>query len=233
MTVSPVYVALDTPSVADALDIGRRVAGAVGGVKLGLEFFVANGPGGVSAVAALGLPIFLDLKLLDIGNTVAHAIRSVLPLRPAFVTVHASGNAEMLKAAVAAAAEAGAARPKLLAVTVLTSFAEADLTAVGQIGPIAAQVERLARHAVACGIDGIVCSPRELAPLRRALGPAALLVTPGIRPAGAEAGDQKRIMTPAEAMAAGASYLVIGRPITASADPGAAARRIAAELAVR
>lgn len=225
-----VYVALDTASVERALDIGRRVAGAVGGVKLGLEFFVANGPAGVARLAALGLPIFLDLKLHDIGNTVAQAIKAVLALKPAFVTVHASGNPAMLKAAADAAAAAGPGRPRLLAVTVLTSFDEADLDAVGQRGPIAAQVERLARHAVAAGIDGIVCSPREVAPLRRALGDAALLVTPGIRPAWAAAGDQKRIMTPAEAVAAGASYLVIGRPITEASDPGAAARRIAAEL---
>ena len=226
----PIYVALDTTDLAQAETLARALGGAEAGLKLGLEFFAAQGPPGVARLAALGRPIFLDLKLHDIPNTVAAAIRAVLPLRPRFLTVHASGSPAQLKAAAEAARAGGADRPKLLAVTVLTSFDDADLDATGQRGPVAAQVERLARHAIARGIDGLVCSPLEIAALRRALGPAVPLVTPGIRPEWAAAGDQKRVMTPAQAIAAGADHLVIGRPITAAPDPAAAAARILAEL---
>ncbi|MFC7332449.1 orotidine-5'-phosphate decarboxylase [Rhodocista pekingensis] len=230
-----IFVALDTPEVAAARQLAGRLAGTVGGLKLGLEFFVACGPDGIRAVTeGTGLPLFLDLKFHDIPNTVAGAVRSAVPLRPAFLTVHASGGRAMLRAAADAAAEEaerlGVPRPKLLAVTVLTSLGADDLAAVGQAGPVEDQVARLAELTAEAGIDGAVCSPAEVAPLRRRLDPGFTLMVPGIRPAWAAAGDQKRVMTPAEAVAAGADHLVIGRPITAAADPAEAARRIGTEL---
>ncbi|MGQ9365595.1 orotidine-5'-phosphate decarboxylase [Azospirillum sp. ST 5-10] len=229
---SPIFCAVDTTDPAAARGLAGAVAGLVGGIKLGLEFFMANGPDGVHAViGAGGPPLFLDLKLHDIPNTVAGAVRAVLPLAPTFLTVHASGGPAMLRAAVEAAAAAGPARPKLLGVTVLTSLDDGDLAAVGQAAPAGAQVERLARLARECGLDGVICAPGEVAALRRACGPGFVLMVPGIRPAWAEAGDQKRVMTPAEALAAGADHLVIGRPITGQPDPAQAARRIAAEIA--
>ena len=228
---NPVYVALDTIDVAAAAALARRLAGHVGGLKLGLEFFSANGPEGIRAVTGeAGLPLFLDLKFHDIPNTVAGAVRAVLPLRPRLLTVHAAGGPAMMRAAAEAAAEAGADRPRIVAVTVLTSLDPADLAAIGVAGDLGGQAARLADLALSSGLDGIVCSPHEAAQLRARLGPEAILVVPGIRPKGADHGDQKRVMGPAEAMAAGASHLVIGRPITAAADPAAAARGIAAEL---
>lgn len=232
---SHLYCALDTAEVAEARALALRLAGAVGGLKLGLEFFVAQGPAGVSAVVAdTGLPLFLDLKLHDIPNTVAGAVRAAVALQPAFLTLHAGGGPAMMRAAAEAAAEAaarrGVARPRLLGVTVLTSLDADDLAAVGRRGPVADQVRRLAALARAAGLDGVVCSPAEVAVLRADLGPDFVLMVPGIRPAGADVGDQKRVMTPRAARAAGADYLVIGRPITAAADPAAAARAIAAEL---
>ena len=176
------------------------------------------------------MPLFLDLKFHDIPNTVAGAVRAVLPLKPAILTVHASGGRAMLEAARDAAAAAGADRPKIVAVTVLTSLDDGDLDAVGQRGPALDQAKRLAAIAQQAGVDGVVCSPKEVAALRAQCGATFLLVVPGIRPSWAATGDQKRVMTPAEAVAAGADHLVIGRPITAAADPAEAARRIAAEL---
>ncbi|WP_029007910.1 orotidine-5'-phosphate decarboxylase [Azospirillum halopraeferens] len=229
---SRIFCAVDTTDLAAARGLAGRLAGLVGGLKLGLEFFVAHGPDGVRAVMGSdGPPLFLDLKLHDIPNTVAGAVRAVLPLAPAFLTIHASGGPAMMRAAVEAAAAAGPGRPRILGVTVLTSLDDGDLEAVGQAAPAAAQVERLARLARECGLDGVICSPNEVAALRRACGPDFVLMVPGIRPAGAAAGDQKRVMTPAEALAAGADHLVIGRPITGDPDPAAAARRIAAEIA--
>ncbi|HLU68221.1 MAG TPA: orotidine-5'-phosphate decarboxylase [Kofleriaceae bacterium] len=225
-----IFCALDTTDRAGAAKLAARLAGTVGGVKLGLEFFGAHGPAGVAAVKESALPLFLDLKFHDIPNTVAGAVRAVLPLAPALLTVHASGGRAMLEAARDAAAHAGASRPKIVAVTVLTSLDDGDLDAVGQRGPALDQVKRLAEIAQRAGIDGVVCSPREVAALRAQCGPGFLLVVPGIRPAWATAGDQKRVMTPAEAVAAGADHLVIGRPITGAPDPAEAARRIAAEL---
>ena len=226
-----IFVALDLADVERARALARALKGSVGGLKLGLELFSA---GGIAAVAALkreGLPLFLDLKLHDIPNTVAGAVRALLPLEPAFLTLHASGGEAMLRAAAEAAASAGARRPRLLAVTVLTSLDGSDLATVGQEGPLEAQAARLAQLAKGAGIDGAVCSPKEVALLRARCGPDFLLVVPGIRPAWSEVGDQKRVMTPKEALAAGADYLVIGRPIIAAAEPRAAAERIAAELA--
>ncbi|WP_207482117.1 orotidine-5'-phosphate decarboxylase [Arenibaculum pallidiluteum] len=231
-----VFVAIDTTGIAEARQLAAVVADHVGGLKLGLEFFMAQGPAGIRAVIGdAGPPLFLDLKLHDIPNTVAGAIRSVAPLAPRFLTVHASGGPAMLRAAAdaagEAAAKAGVTPPRLLAVTVLTSLDEGDLEAVGQRGPVLEQVLRLAETAQRSGIDGVVCSPAEVTALRARCGAGLTLMVPGIRPAGTAVGDQKRVMTPAEAVAAGADFLVIGRPITQAGDPAAAARGIAAELA--
>ncbi len=226
-----IYCALDTTDLGRATALAGALADKVGGVKLGLEFFGANGPAGVARVSETGLPIFLDLKFHDIPNSVAGAVRAMLPLGPAMLTVHASGGGAMLRAAMDAAAEAGEARPRILAVTVLTSLDDGDLEAVGQQSPAGEQVRRLAALARNSGVDGAVCSPREVAALRAECGPDFLLVVPGIRPAWAASGDQKRVMGPAEAVAAGADYLVIGRPITEADDPADAARRIVEEMA--
>ncbi len=226
-----IYCALDTTDLGRAMALAGELAGKVGGVKLGVEFFGANGPAGVARVSEAGLPIFLDLKFHDIPNSVAGAVRAMLPLGPARLTVHASGGGAMLRAAMDAAAEAGEARPRILAVTVLTSLDDGDLEAVGQQSPAGEQVRRLAALARNSGVDGAVCSPREVAALRAECGPEFLLIVPGIRPAWAASGDQKRVMGPAEAVAAGADYLVIGRPITEADDPADAARRIVEEMA--
>jgi orotidine-5'-phosphate decarboxylase len=235
MTANPIYCALDTAEVAVAQSYVRRLAGLVGGVKLGLEFFVAQGAEGIRAISASGVPIFLDLKLHDIPNTVAGAMRALVPLKPAMTTVHAAGGHAMMQAAKAAAreaaAEAGIAAPAILGVTVLTSLAEADLDALGIVDGLPDQVARLTDLAQRAGLDGVVCSAHEVEALRAQCGPGFLLVVPGIRPAWAVANDQKRVMTPAQALQAGADHLVIGRPITAAADPAAAARRVAVELA--
>ncbi len=220
--------ALDTTDLARARRWADAVAPHCGMIKLGLEFFLANGGDGVRAMA--GLPVFLDLKLMDIPNTVAGAVRAVLSLAPRFLTLHASGGAAMLAAARTVAETAGAARPKLLAVTVLTSLGAEALHSTGVTCELSAQVLRLARLAMTAGADGVVCSAHEAAMLREALGPEALLVVPGVRPAGTGTDDQARTMTPREAAAAGADWLVVGRPITAAADPAAAAA-IAAVIA--
>jgi orotidine-5'-phosphate decarboxylase len=230
-----ILVALDTTDVTVAKGWARATRDAVAGIKLGLEFFNAQGPAGVAEVAALGAPLFLDLKFHDIPNTVAGAVRAVAPLKPMMLNLHASGGAAMMKAARDAARESaarlGVNPPKLIAVTILTSLDDGDLAAVGQPAGAADQVRRLAALTQECGLDGVVCSAHEIAPLRRDLGPDFLLVVPGIRPSWSASGDQKRVMEPRQAMAAGADYLVIGRPITGAADPAGAARRIAAEIA--
>ena len=229
--MNPVFCAIDTPDLDAARTLVDSLQGHIGGIKLGLEFFMAHGTAGYRAVTGNGMPVFLDVKLHDIPNTVAGAVASLLPLQPSFMTIHASGGAAMMRAAAEAAAKAGAARPKLLAVTVLTSLDGADLTAVGQDADPVQQVLRLAKLAKESGMDGCICSPNEVAALRAALGPDFILMVPGIRPEWAAANDQKRAMTPREAMTAGATYLVIGRPITSAADPVAAAERVRAELA--
>jgi orotidine-5'-phosphate decarboxylase len=225
-----IAVALDTPDPARAAGWARALAGHVGVAKVGLELFAAAGPAGIAAVRESGLPVFLDLKLHDIPNTVAGAVRSVSRLGVAMLTVHAAGGAAMVAAAREAAESAGMDRPMILAVTVLTSLGAADLAAIGVEEAPASQVLRLARLAIAAGADGIVCSPLEVAPLRVALGASVPLIVPGIRPAGSRADDQARVMTPAEAVAAGADWLVIGRPIIGAADPVAAADAIAGSL---
>ncbi|OHC73793.1 MAG: orotidine 5'-phosphate decarboxylase [Rhodospirillales bacterium RIFCSPLOWO2_12_FULL_58_28] len=226
-----VFVALDTVDVGRAAALAGRLKGVVGGVKLGKEFFTANGPQGVERVSAAGLPVFLDLKFHDIPNTVAGAVRAALALKPFMLNVHASGGAAMMRAAVDAAAEAGDDRPLMLAVTVLTSLDADDLKATGVAGAVSEQAARLASLAEDCGMDGVVCSAFEAGMLRQRLGPDFKLVVPGVRPVWASADDQKRIMTPAEAVNAGADYLVVGRPITGAVDPVKAAEKIAAELA--
>jgi orotidine-5'-phosphate decarboxylase len=222
---NPIFVAVDTPDIAAARALVRAVGRHVGGVKLGLEFFCANGPAGVAAIAGEGLPVFLDLKLHDIPNTVAGALHSLAGLAPAIVTVHATGGLAMLAAARAAAPVA----TKVVAVTVLTSLDDDDLAAAGVASGTAAQVARLAGVVRAAGLDGVVASPHETAAVRAAW-PGAAIIVPGVRPAGSAFGDQKRVMTPRDALAAGASVLVIGRPITAAPDPAAAAAAIAASL---
>ena len=225
-----ILLALDTPDVATAVAQTRAAGAAVDGVKLGLEFFNANGPAGVRQVQAEGRPLFLDLKFHDIPNTVAGAIRSALALRPMMLNIHAAGGPEMLRRAAEAVAEAGEGRPLLIAVTVLTSLADEDLIAVGQQPPALDQVRRLAALAQREGCDGVVCSPREIEMLKRDCGASFKLVVPGIRPADSALGDQKRVMAPGEASALGADFLVIGRPITGAADSAAAARRIRQEI---
>jgi len=221
-------VALDTVDAGQARRWADAVSPNVGLLKLGLEFFLANGADGFACIT--GAPVFLDLKLHDIPNTVAGGVRAVLPLRPRMLTVHAAGGAAMVQAAHQAAASAGPDRPMILAVTVLTSLGQDDLTAIGVAATPAEQVLRLGRLAVEAGADGLVCSPLEVALLRQALGPAVKLVVAGIRPAGAAAGDQARTMTPAQAVAAGADWIVVGRPITGASDPRSAAADIAASI---
>jgi orotidine-5'-phosphate decarboxylase len=230
MTNNPVFVALDTPSLDRARDLARLLKPYVGGVKLGLEFYGANGPEGVRAVVSTGIPVFLDLKLHDIPNTVAGAMKALAPLGAAILNVHASGGAVMMRAA-ADAVRASERRAKLIAVTVLTSLEDRDLIEVGLSGTALAQATRLAALAKASGLDGVVCSPHEIAAVRAACGSDFLIVTPGVRPAGGDLGDQKRVMTPLQAVQAGADILVIGRPITAPPDPVQAAKSIAADLA--
>ena len=222
-------VALDTPDLARAEAMAVLVAPTAGLVKLGLELFCAVGPPALARLAA-HRPVFLDLKLHDIPNTVAGAVKSLAPLGAAMLTLHAGGGPAMILAARRAAETAGQARPILLAVTVLTNMDAEQLGAVGVAGGPAQQVLRLARMAMDSGADGLVCSPREVSLIRDALGEGPLLVVPGIRPAGSAAGDQARIATPEDAVAAGADWIVVGRPITEAADPAAAARAITASL---
>jgi orotidine-5'-phosphate decarboxylase len=222
---SRIYVALDTPDLSRALAIGARVRNHVGGLKLGLEFFVANGASGVREVAGLGLPIFLDLKLHDIPNTVASAIQALQQLAPAVLTIHASGGRAMMEDAKAAAPVG----TKVVAVTVLTSLDGGDLSSIGVAAEPSAQVARLADLAAEAGLDGIVCSGEEVA-AAHARWKHGFFVVPGVRPAGGDVGDQKRVITPRAAIDAGASIIVVGRPITKAVDPDAAARAIAATL---
>lgn len=222
---SPIYVAIDTPDMARARTIAAAVKRHAGGIKLGLEFFCHNGRSGVLELAELGLPLFLDLKLHDIPNTVAKAIQALSPLTPSILTVHAAGGRAMMEDARAAAPTG----TRIVAVTMLTSLDEDDLAATGVTGSAHDQVTRLAEVARAAGLDGIVCSGGEVGAARKAWKDG-LFVVPGIRPANAAVGDQKRVMTPRRAIDEGASILVIGRPVTEAADPDAALRAIAATL---
>lgn len=222
---SPVFVALDTPDLERARGIAQRVRAHVGGIKLGLEFFMANGRSGVRDMAEIGLPIFLDLKFHDIPNTVAKAIQALRPLEPAILTVHASGGRAMMEDAKAAAPTG----TKVVAVTMLTSLDGGDLDSIGLASDPHEQVVRLTELARTAGIDGVVCSGAEVAAAKQAW-PQGYFVVPGVRPAGGSAGDQKRVVTPRAALDAGASILVVGRPITQADDPDAAARAISGTL---
>jgi orotidine-5'-phosphate decarboxylase len=225
-----IFCALDRPDLDGTLALGRALAGVVGGLKVGLEFVTANGPDGVRRVADLGLPVFLDVKFHDIPNTVAGAVAAAHALGVAMLTLHVCGGTDMLRAAVETA-RCCTPRIKLIGVTVLTSLDDADLAALGIADKVTAQVLRLAELAWDAGLDGIVCAPHELPLLRRRFEPEFSLVVPGIRPAGSAAADQKRTKSPAEAAAAGADVLVVGRPITEAGDPPAVARAINAEIA--
>lgn len=227
--------AIDTVDLKAAVTTTASLKGLVGGIKLGLEFFTAHGPAGVTAVAACGLPVFLDLKYFDIPNTVAGAIRGAAELNPFMLTVHVGGGPAMLRAAMAAsyrlASQNDGRRPLVIGITVLTSFDEEDIEAVGMRPTLGDQVHRLAELALANSLDGVVCSAHEITDLRAGFGDELKLVVPGIRPAWSSADDQKRIVTPAEALRLGADYLVVGRPIFRAEDPPAAARRILDEMA--
>ncbi len=222
---SRIYVAIDTPDFEVAKAMALRVKSHVGGIKLGLEFFSANGRAGVREMGALGLPIFLDLKLHDIPNTVAKAIQALRPLNPAILTIHAAGGRAMMEDAKAAAPTG----TKVVAVTVLTSLDAGDLAAAGMMGSAHDQVERLTRCAMEAGLDGVVCSGEEVAAARK-IWPKGFFVVPGVRPVNGVVSDQKRVVTPRQAIDRGASILVIGRPITQATDPDVAARAIGATL---
>src|SRR5882672_6097172 len=226
---NPIFVALDTPSLAAASTLAASLKPFIGGVKVGLEFVSANGPDGVRTMVKTGVPVFLDVKLHDIPNTVAGAMKALAPLGAAIVNVHASGGSAMMRAA--AEATRSVPRPsKIIAVTVLTSLAAEDLAAMGISGTPLEQVVRLAKLTKDSGLDGVVCSPHEIAAVRAACGADFLIVTPGVRPSTSASDDQKRVMTPKRALELGADVLVIGRPITGAPDPACAAKEIAAEL---
>jgi len=223
-------VALDAPDAASAIRLVNQLENRCDWFKVGLELFIAAGPAVIEPLVARGHSVFLDLKLHGIPNAVASAVRSAARLGVRMITLHAAGGPAMLTAAKAAL-EGAADPPELLAVTVLTSMDQSQVSAIGLDHTPAEQVELLARMGLEAGIRGFVCSPQEVAALRALAGPAGVLVTPGIRPAGAAVGDQKRIATPAEALRQGASYLVVGRPITQAPDPAEAADAILKEMA--
>lgn len=222
---NPIYLALDLPQLREAKEMAAKVRAHIGGIKLGLEFFCAHGAHGVHMLSGLGLPVFLDLKLYDIPNTVARAMQAIHVLEPAIVTVHASGGRAMMEDAKAAAG----GNTKVVAVTMLTSMDDRDLKRTGVEGSAHEQVLRLTDLAREAGLDGVVCSGKEVKAVHERWKDG-FLVVPGLRPAGVEAGDQKRIVTPRKARDDGASVLVIGRPITRAEDPLAAARAIEATL---
>ena len=222
---NPIWVAIDTPDIARAEEIAQSVKRHVGGIKLGLEFFSANGRAGIRQMTAIGLPIFLDLKLHDIPNTVAKAVQALRPLNPAILTVHAARGRAMMEDAKAAAPTGC----KVVGVTVLTSLDQSDLIAAGVSGSPHDQVMRLTASAREAGLDGVVCSGNEVKAAHE-LWPDGFFVVPGVRPANGNASDQKRVVTPRQALDNGASILVIGRPITQSEDPDTAVRTIQATL---
>jgi orotidine-5'-phosphate decarboxylase len=229
--MAELIVALDVSTTADVEQMVDRLGESVSFYKIGLELFSAEGPAVVRAVKARGKRVFLDLKLHDIPRTVERAVKSGAALGVDLMTIHSVGGKAMIRAAKDAALACGERAPKILAVTVLTSLDQSDLGDIGVSRVVSEQVEALGRLAVGNGADGIVCSPKEVAKLRAALGPSALLVTPGVRPAGAAVGDQKRVATPGQAVRDGSTHLVVGRPILEAPDPCAAARAIVAEMA--
>jgi orotidine-5'-phosphate decarboxylase len=223
--MSPIFIALDTPDIARAKSIVAAVHNHIGGIKLGLEFFAANGQAGVREMASLDIPIFLDLKLHDIPNTVAKAVQALRPIEPAVLTVHAAGGLAMMEDAKAAAP----IDTKVVGVTVMTSLDGEDLHETGVASDPHEQVVRLTKLARQAGLDGVVCSGHEVKAAKK-LWPGGFFVVPGVRPASGKKGDQKRTVTPAEALHSGASIIVIGRPITQAEEPDMAARAIEATL---
>ena len=226
---NPIFAALDTPDLPRALEIAKSIQPHVGGLKVGLEYITALGPDGIKRIVEIGAPVFADVKFHDIPNTVAGASKALAHLGASIFNVHASGGEAMMRAAKDAAHSVDS-KIKIIAVTVLTSLEDSDLDAVGQKKPARDQVLRLAELAKKSGMDGVVCSAHEIQPIRKALGSDFMLVVPGIRPAGADLADQKRVMTPAQAQQEGADIIVIGRPINAAPDAGLAARQIAESL---
>ena len=231
-----IFVALDTTDIEAAARLAFAVKPYVGGLKIGMEYFLRHGHQGYKAIAQIGLPIFLDLKLHDIPNTVAGGVRALSPLSPTMITVHASGGPAMIARAREMAHEVSAREggepAQIIAVSVLTSLGEDDLDRIGWPRDSASQVLHLSEMAAGAGADGIVCSPKEVRAVREAVGDDLTLVVPGIRPLGDAADDQKRVMTPYDAVSAGADVLVVGRPITQAADPAYAAKAIASEIAL-
>ena len=237
LTRDRLIVALDVPSAAQARQLVQAIGESATTYKIGKQLFTAEGPQLVRELVASGRKVFLDLKFHDIPNTVAGAVRSAAELKVSMLTVHASGGSKMLKEAAEAAAQSSA-KPTVLAVTVLTSMADADLHEIGVAGTVLTQVLRLGALARQAGCGGLVASAKEAGDLRRELGEGFAIVTPGVRPAGSATGDQARVVTPRDAIAAGASHLVVGRPIIEAADPAKAATEIiheieAAELAAK
>ncbi len=226
-----VIVALDVATLSEAADLARRLAPHVAAVKIGSQLFTAEGPLAIHAMREISLAVFLDLKFHDIPNTVAGAVASARNLGVWMLNVHCSGGSAMMaEAAKAVSAPAPGGRPLVLGVTILTSLDEASLQAtLGTVRTLREQVQHLARQAQAAGLDGVVASPHEIVDIRQACGPAFLIVTPGVRPAEADRGDQRRVMTPGEAIWVGADYVVVGRPILAAKDPVEAAQRIAVD----
>ncbi|MGE0753921.1 MAG: orotidine-5'-phosphate decarboxylase [Alphaproteobacteria bacterium] len=230
MDHNPIICAIDTPDISFASDLASKLEGSVGALKLGLEFFTANGAAGVQHIARHRYPIFLDLKFHDIPNTVAKAIEATAGIDTFMMTVHTTGGRQMVRAALDASMDVadttGKERPMIIGVTVLTSLDQQDLAMIGMKAMIEEQVKQLADLAQSAGLDGVVCSPHEIELLRKHCGDDFVLVVPGIRPEGSAKGDQKRTMTPNEAIKRGADYIVIGRPITRVDDPKAAALAI-------
>ena len=232
--LNPIFVAIDTPDLEAARKLAANLSGHKGGLKIGLEFFCVNGVAGVLELNQLGLPIFLDLKFHDIPNTVAGALRGAMTAHPSILNLHATGGEEMMKTAVATVEECAAKmnckKPLLIAVTILTSLDSADLNMLGLPDAPQKQVTRLAKLCQDCGLDGVVCSALEISAVRKVCGNSFKLIVPGIRPEGNEMGDQKRTLTPKQAIEKGADYIVIGRPITSAADPVAAVKAINSTL---
>jgi len=226
---NPVYCALDVKTIEEACEIGTAIAPYVGGLKIGMEFFYSQGIKGYERIAEIGLPIFLDLKLHDIANTVAEGLRALAPLQPSIINVHTHGGFKMMQAA-ASAYDALPHKPTIIGVTVLTSLDDEDLAQMGFTESASQQALAMAQLAHKAGLSGVVCSSHEIEIIRAACGPDFKLIVPGIRPATADHDEQKRIMTPRQAYHLGADILVIGRPITQSKDPRASARDIALDL---
>ncbi len=230
---NPIYIAIDNPDLKQALDLCHKVKDHIGGIKLGKEFIAALGPEGIKAISNKGLPIFADVKFHDIPNTVYKAIKALGPLKPAIINVHTAGGLKMMQAASQARDEIEneyGIRPLMIGVTILTSLSAEDIKEIGYNLPLAEQALNMAKLAHKAGLDGVVCSSHEIKAIKQACGADFKTIVPGIRPLWAQSDDQSRIMTPAEALAEGADILVIGRPITASANPKEAAQKIWLEL---